>query len=139
MSKCLPIKELNQLRNIKKTGVLFNQVFLFCFFNIYYGTTNNTRSKKMGIQSFNWEEWQNFNCYWWFSYENLTASTAASAGPLIVTRVDSMRRRYPCSGAIRWGWYPSASVISFLIFSIESCLSNCNLFNAAGSWLSKTL
>lgn len=31
----------------------------------------------------------------------LTASTAASAGPLMVTKVDSMRRRYPCSGAIK--------------------------------------
>jgi len=33
-----------------------------------------------------------------------TASTAASAGPLIDTKQDSIRRRYPCSGAMRWGW-----------------------------------
>lgn len=37
-----------------------------------------------------------------------TVSTAASAGPLILTRQDSIRRRYPCSGAIKCGWYPSA-------------------------------
>jgi len=33
-----------------------------------------------------------------------TASTAASAGPLTNTKQDSIRRRYPCSGAMRWGW-----------------------------------
>ncbi|KAA6423393.1 MAG: hypothetical protein FRX49_06454 [Trebouxia sp. A1-2] len=38
-----------------------------------------------------------------------TSPTAVSAGPLKSTRHSCSKRRYPISGAIKWGWYPSAS------------------------------